>query len=156
MRGAAPACIPHLFSLPGPDHRPMIHGHVALALRHVDEHVDVVLVALHVLVLDEPLDLLLDHLLGGEEHVLEDVDELVVQLRVGDALAHLEDLDDGLLHAEDAELHDALVLLLARLLRRELQPPDQVDPPALLHLPVLQDGEVVVDVDLPWWEEDHE
>ena len=52
------------------------------------------------------------------------------------------------LDAEDAELHDALVLLLARLLSRELQPPDQVDPAPLLHLAVLQDGEVVVDEDL--------
>ena len=44
--------------------------------------------------LNQPLDLLLDHLLGGEEHVFEDVDQLRLQLGVGDALSHLEDLDE--------------------------------------------------------------
>ena len=38
---------------------------------HVDEQVDIVLVSLHVLVLYQPLDLLFDHLFGGQEHVLQ-------------------------------------------------------------------------------------
>ena len=41
-------------------------------LSHVDEEVDVV--PLQVLVLARPLKLLLDHLLGWQELVLEDVD----------------------------------------------------------------------------------
>jgi len=36
---------------------------------HVDEQVDIVLVSLHVLVFYQPLDLLFDHLFGGQEHV---------------------------------------------------------------------------------------
>lgn len=88
--------------------------------------------------LNQPLDLLLDHLLGGEEHVFEDVDQLGLQLGVGDALAHLEDLDDGLLGAEDPELDDAFVVLLAGLLSAQLKPTDQVQLPSLLELAVLQ------------------
>ena len=41
-------------------------------LSHVDEKVNVV--PLQVLVLDQPLKLLLDHLFGWQELVLEDVD----------------------------------------------------------------------------------
>ena len=47
---------------------------MVILLSHVDEEVDVVLVPLQVLVLNEPLNLLLDHLLGWQELVLEDVD----------------------------------------------------------------------------------
>ena len=66
-------------------------------LRHVDEGVDVRLVALEVLVLDEPLHLLLDHLFLGQEHVLQDLHQLRLQLGVAQPLPHLHDLDDGLL-----------------------------------------------------------
>lgn len=45
-------------------------------LRHVDESVDVVIVPFHVLVLDQPFQLLLDHLLRGQEHVFQNVDQL--------------------------------------------------------------------------------
>ena len=74
-------------------------------LRHIDEQVDVVLVPLHVLVLNQPLDLFLDHFLGGQEHIFQDVD----QLGVGDALPHLEDIDYGLLRPQDPQLDDALL-----------------------------------------------
>lgn len=67
------------------------------ALRHVDEGVNVRLVSLDVLVLNEPLDLFLDHFLLREEHVLEDLHQLGLQLSVCDLLTHLHDLNDGLL-----------------------------------------------------------
>ena len=46
----------------------------------------------------EPLDLLLDHLLGGQEHVFEDFNQLGLELSVRDPFAHLQDLHDRLLH----------------------------------------------------------
>lgn len=117
-------------------------------LRHVDEHVDVVFVSPHVLVLDQPLDLLLDHLLRGQEHVLEDVDQLGLQLRVRNLLPHLHNLYDRFLRSQDPQLDDALVLLLASLLRRKLQPTDQVELAAFLELAVLDDPEIVIDPEL--------
>ena len=102
----------------------------AWSLRHVHKDVDVILVSFHVFVFDEPLDLFLDHLLRGQEHVLEDFDELRLKLRVGDLLPHLHDLDDGFLRAEDAKLDDAVIVLLSRSLRGKLQTTDQVDFPA--------------------------
>jgi hypothetical protein len=47
--------------------------------------------------LDQPLDLLLDHLLGWQEHVLENVNQLRLQLGVRDLLAHFQNFNDGLL-----------------------------------------------------------
>ena len=47
--------------------------------------------------LDQPLNLLLDHLLGWQELVLEDVDQLRLEMAVGDPLPHLGDLDECLL-----------------------------------------------------------
>lgn len=55
-----------------------------VSLGHVDECVDVVIVSFHVLVLDQPLELLLDHLFRGQEHILEDVDQLGLQQDYGD------------------------------------------------------------------------
>ena len=66
-------------------------------LGHVGEQVHVVLVPPHVLVFYQPLDLLLDQFLAGQEHVLEDVHQLGLQLRVTDPLPHLEYLDNCLL-----------------------------------------------------------
>ena len=66
-------------------------------LGHVGEEVHVVLVPPHVLVFYQPLDLLLDQLLAGQEHVLEDVHQLGLQLGVTDSLPHLEYLDNCLL-----------------------------------------------------------
>ena len=70
---------------------------LSFQLRHVDEHVDVVLVAAHVLVLDQPLDLLLDHLLGGKKHVLQNVDlksrKILFQLTVNNQIIHSNDLN---------------------------------------------------------------
>lgn len=66
-------------------------------LRHVDEGVKVRLVSLDVLVLNEPLDLFLDHFLLREEHVLQDLHQLGLQLSVCDLLTHLHYLNDGLL-----------------------------------------------------------
>lgn len=66
-------------------------------LRHVDEGVNVRLVSLDVLVLDEPLNLFLDHLLLWKEHVLQDLHQLGLQLSVCDLLTHFHDLNDGLL-----------------------------------------------------------
>lgn len=43
-------------------------------LSHVDESVDVVVIPLHVLVFDQPLQLLLNHFFRGQEHVFQDVD----------------------------------------------------------------------------------
>lgn len=39
-------------------------------LCHVDEHIDIVLISSHVSLFDQPLDLLLNHLLGWKKHVL--------------------------------------------------------------------------------------
>lgn len=69
------------------------------ASSHVDELVDALLVPAHVLVLNEPLDLLLDHLLGRQKHVLQDLHQLGLQLRIGYPLAHFHDLHNGLLRA---------------------------------------------------------
>ena len=85
---------------------------MVVRLSHVDEEVDVVHVLFQVLVLAQPLELLLDHLLGWQELVLEDVDQLRLELAVGDLLPHLQlphlgDLDDRLLSPEDAQLVDA-------------------------------------------------
>ena len=46
---------------------------------------------------NEPLDLLLDHLLGGQEHILQDLHQLCLELGIGDSFPHLHDLHDGLL-----------------------------------------------------------
>lgn len=70
---------------------------VVTTLRHVDESVNVRLVSLDVLVLDEPLDLFLDHLLLRKEHVLKDLHQLGLQLSICDLLTHFHDLNDGLL-----------------------------------------------------------
>ena len=77
--------------------------------------------------LDEPLDLLLDHLLRRQEHVFEDFDEFRLELRVGDLLPHLHDLDDGLLRPEDPKLDDPVIVLFSRSLRRQLKTTYQVD-----------------------------
>ena len=70
---------------------------VSSSSSHVDEQVDIVLVSLHVLVFYQPLDLLFDHLFGGQEHVFQDLNQLGLQLCVGNLFPHLQDLDDGLL-----------------------------------------------------------
>ena len=93
------------------------------------------------LVVYEPFDLFFDHLLGGQEHVLQDVDQLGLELGVGDALPHLEDLDDGLLRPQDPQLDDALVVFLASLLRTQLQTADEIQLPSLLKLPIFQYSE---------------
>ena len=63
----------------------------------VDECVSIVLVSLHVAVLNEPLNLLLDHLLGRNEHVLENLDQFRLKGSVGKTLPHFHDLHYGLL-----------------------------------------------------------
>lgn len=45
----------------------------------------------------EPFYLFLYQFLGGKEHVLEHLHQLCLELRVADALTHLEDLHDRLL-----------------------------------------------------------
>ena len=49
---------------------------VVSALSHVNEHIYVIIVPLHVLVFYQPLNLLLDQLLAGKEHVLQDINQL--------------------------------------------------------------------------------
>lgn len=66
-------------------------------LRQVDEGAEVLLIAFHVLVFDEPLDLLLDELLGGDEHVLEDLHQFRLQRCIRHAFPHLHDLHNRLL-----------------------------------------------------------
>ena len=46
-------------------------------------------------------------LLGWQELVLEDVDQLRLELAVGDTLPHLGDPDDRLLNPHNAQLVDA-------------------------------------------------
>ena len=77
--------------------------------------------------LDEPLDLFFDHLFRGQEHVLEDFDQLGLELGVGDLLPHFHDLDDGFLGAQDAELNDAVVVFFPRTFGGELKTTDQID-----------------------------
>lgn len=43
---------------------------------HINEGVDVVVIPPHVLLFDQPLQLLLDHLLRGQKHVLKNIDQL--------------------------------------------------------------------------------
>lgn len=78
-------------------------------LRHVNEGVNVRLVPLDVFVFDEPLDLLFDHLLLWQEHVLQDLHQLRLQLGIGDLLAHLHNLDDGFLLATQTRGNEALM-----------------------------------------------
>lgn len=80
-----------------PPERSRIISGVVSALCHVDESVNVRFVSLDVLVLNEPLDLFLDHFLLREEHVLQDLHQLGLQLSVCDLLTHLHYLNDGLL-----------------------------------------------------------
>ena len=80
--------------------------------------------------LDKPFDLLLDHFLRWQEHIFEDFDEFSLELRVGDLLPHLHDLDDGFLGSEDAKLDDPVIVLFFRSVRRQLKTTDQVDFPA--------------------------
>ena len=96
-------------------------------LRHVHKDVDVVFVSFHVFVLDQPLDLLLDHFLRRQEHVFEDFYELSLELRIGDLFPHFHDLDDSFLRAKDAKLDDAVVVLLLRAFCRQLKTTDQID-----------------------------
>ena len=69
----------------------------------VDECVSIVLVSLHVTVLNEPLNLLLDHLLGRNEHVLENLNQFCLKGCIGKTLPHLHDLHYGLLRGEGKE-----------------------------------------------------
>ena len=48
-------------------------------LRHVNKHINVVIVSLHVLVLYQPLNLLLDQLLAWQEHILENIHQFSLQ-----------------------------------------------------------------------------
>ena len=66
-------------------------------LCEVDECVSIVFVSLHVAVLNEPLDLLLDHLLRRNEHVLENLNQFCLKSSIGKTLPHLHDLHYGLL-----------------------------------------------------------
>ena len=52
-----------------------------MCLGHVDEHIDVVIVPLHVLVFYQPLYLLLDQLLAGQEHVLQNVHKFRLKIQ---------------------------------------------------------------------------
>ena len=79
-------------------HRGLTLGWVWLC--EVDECVSIVIVSLHVAVLNEPLDLLLDHLLRRNEHVLENLNQFRLKGSVGKTLPHLHDLDYGLLREE--------------------------------------------------------
>jgi len=47
--------------------------HIVVYLGNVDKGVDVGFVPLHVLVLDQPLDLLLDEFFTWQEHILQDI-----------------------------------------------------------------------------------
>ncbi len=66
-------------------------------LCEVNERVETIVVPLHVLVFDEPLNLFFDHLLGRNEHVLEDLNELRLEGCVGHPFTHLHDLYDSFL-----------------------------------------------------------
>ena len=66
--------------------------------------------------LDEPLNLLFDHLLGWQEHVLQDLHELRLELRVGDALSHLHNFYYGLLFGERKTMHVFSIFLIGRYL----------------------------------------
>jgi len=60
-------------SVYGTGDRPQGAAHTCVNLGDVDEGVDVGLVPLHVLVLDQPLDLLLDEFFTWQEHILQDI-----------------------------------------------------------------------------------
>lgn len=49
-------------------------------LGHIDEHVNVVVITSHILVLDKPLELLLDHLLRRQKHILKYIDKFRLQM----------------------------------------------------------------------------
>lgn len=111
-------------------HHVMLSQIYIYALSHVDESVDVVVVPLHVFMFDQPLELLLDHLLRWQEHIFQDIDQLglcetskefgfvnrfnlvtvissfYLQRSIVEFFAHFHDFDNGFLCAKDAQLHD--------------------------------------------------
>lgn len=103
---------------------------------HVNKLVNVFLVPTHVFVLYEPLNLLLNHLLGRKEHVLQDFHKLRLKLGIGDPLPHLHDLHNCFLCPEYPKLHNAFVVFFLALLSRQLEPPNQVDFTPLLYLAI--------------------
>jgi len=72
--------------------------HMTAVSCHINKLVDIVLVAAHVSVFNQPLNLFLDHLLRRQKHVLQNLDELCLQCCIADSLAHLQDLHDCLLN----------------------------------------------------------
>lgn len=66
-------------------------------LRDIVENIEVIIIPPQILMFNQPLHLLLDHLLRWQEHVLENVNKLSLQLGVGNLLPHFQNFNDGLL-----------------------------------------------------------
>ena len=89
-------------------------------LGHIYEESDVVFVSPHVLVLNQPFDLLFDHLFRWQKHILENLDQFCLQLSVGDPLPHLHYLNDRFLRPKNPKLNNTFVVFFATLLCRQL------------------------------------
>lgn len=90
--------------------------------------------------LDQPFDLLLNHLLRWQEEVLQHLYQLGLQLWAGHPLPGLHDLHNRLLRAQNAQLDNRLVILLSALFGGQLQPADQVQLAPLLWFSIFAMG----------------
>ena len=79
-------------------------SHTTAVSCHINKLVDIVFIAAHVSVLNQPLDLLFNHLLRRQKHVLQNLDKLCLQRCITDSFAHLQDLHNCLLYRHVTDL----------------------------------------------------